>query len=651
MLFYAGLIDVLGEVDEGTTVTDWMLQEQERGITISSAAITCPWRGHAVTIVDMPGHIDFTAEVERCLRVLDGGVAIFSAVDGVQTQSETVWQQAERHAVPCVLFINKMDRPGADFDGVCAEIGQRLRARAVPFQIPLHTGGVFRGGVDLLRGVAVTFEEADRGLRPVVSPVPGPMRAAVQRARDVLFEAIIDSDALLEQYIMTGDVPIAEALAAARRAVLCRRVFPVFCGAARQNIGVQPILDAIVDFLPSPSEMGEIVGYQVRDRGELEARDTTSTAPAAALVFKVVHHYRLGILTYLRLYSGVLRTGDQVLNPRTGAVIALPTLVRTQASDAEEIDEASAGDIVAVVGAIHAGTGDTLCAPEAPLVLEPIEFPTPVIFQALIPETDDDHDKLFEKLNNLLEEDPTLVVRSDPETGETLLGGMGELHLEVALDRLRRDHGVRVRAGKPAVVNRRTIAASGSALVAAVNQIGGEVVCCRVELAAGDVGHGVQVRVFAGADEQQPTGSAQPLFADVLRALTTETMDGVPLSDVDVLIRLDSLPANEGAWRQLRAWIRSLVSSALTKAPLVTTEPIMHLEILTPQTYVGPILGDVQARAGQVTSVCGRGTQQQLSCLIPLSRTFGYASSLRSLTHGRATCSLSFSHFGVSASS
>lgn len=645
MLFFAGVTDTLGEVDEGTTVTDWMRQEQERGITITAAAVTCHWRDHAVTIVDTPGHIDFTAEVERCLRVLDGGIAIFSGVDGVQPQSETVWRQAEHHGLPRLVFINKLDRPGADFGSVCDQIRQHLGARLLAFQLPLFMGERFAGVVDLLSGTALTYPEAEDGLHPVELPVPPAMRERVAQARAELFDAILDTDELIDRYLREGELPRPLVLAAARRAVMRRAFYPVFCGAARRNIGVQPVLDAVVDLLPSPSDIGSIVGFGVNRPDDLEERPAIPTAAAAGLVFKIAHDPVLGTLNYLRLYSGTIRQGTELLNPRLGRLLVAPRIVRMQANDAEDLEVAVAGDIVAIVGELHLGTGDTLCSPGSPLLLDAIAFPSPVIFQSLVPVTDQDHARLGEKLALLIEEDPTLSVSSDSETGETLIGGMGELHLEIALDRLRHDHGLSVVAGRPSVALRRTIVAPIQRDFQLAELNTGVSGTCSVHLAPGVAGEGVVVAVTTSTQGVAPELLLQ-LKAELQRALTTETMNGLAFSDIDVQVSLNLADGNAVDGRQLRSAIRAAVDSTVSRSTHLTLEPIMLLEILTPSDYTGPVLGDVQARGGEVMGLSNRGLQQHLRCEVPLSRMFGYASALRSLTRGRASCSMTFSHFG-----
>lgn len=626
ILFIAGVSWRMGEVYDGTAVMDWMEQEQERGITITSAATRVRWCDHAINIIDTPGHVDFTVEVERSLRVLDACIVVFSAVEGVQPQSETVWRQADAHEVPRLAFVNKMDRVGADFEGAIRQIRQRLRSPAVAFQLPVFRDDEHTGAVDLLRMELVTHGDDPHRVEVTRAPVPEEYADEAWLARQLLVEAIADTDdALLERYLEKGELTLDELVAAARRAVLQRRIVPVFCGSAFQNRGVQPLLDAVLDFLPSPL-----------DRPPIDPRHPPDAdAPFAALVFKLQADAQ-GVLSFLRVYSGSLAIGDTVLNVRTKKRLKLGRLYRMHAMEREELRSISAGEIVAAMGAKDTTTGDTLCDPRHPVQLESIAFPEPVLFVAVEPETDADQIKLSDSLARLREEDPTLQVRRNVETGQTILCGMGELHLEIASARLEREFGVRARFGRPQVAYREAILRSAAGAERVDRKVGPKgffaAVSLTIEEAEGIV---VEFGEVGISGEHQRAAEA-----GIRERLLRGHRAGFPVHDI--LVRLvdaeentvDSCP---GAFRVAGGLA---VEKALASAGVVVLEPMMQVEVSVPDDYVGGVVGDLNSRRGRVTDITAQGGRQTLVAELPLASMFGYATALRSLTQGRAGYSM-----------
>ena len=618
LLFYTGVSWRLGEVDDGTAVMDWMEQEQERGITITSAATQVRWRDHVVNIIDTPGHVDFTVEVERSLRVLDGAVVVFSGVEGVQPQSETVWRQADRHGVPRLAFVNKMDRDGADFERTLEDIRQRLGAEVLAFQLPLGQGDDFRGVIDLLRREVI--EHADElGVQVTRGPVPDELDDEVELARELLVEAICETDdALLERYLDHGEPPLDELVQAAHRAVCSRGLVAAFCGSAFRNKGVQPLLDAVVDLLPSPLEVTP------------PTPGTPAEGPFAALVFKLQADPPHGVLSFLRVYSGRIDAGTTVLNARTGEKARLGRVYRMHAMDREPVESLGAGDIVAAMG-LRAATGDTLCDPSHPVVLESIEFPEPVLHAAVEPATGDDQIKLSEALARLRAEDPSLVVRTDADTGQTILCGMGELHLEIARARLEREFGVDARFGRPQVAYRESVLAPARVEYVHERVVGGRGQYARVvlELAPDTTDH---VDLGEGL---LPGDLARAVRHGVEDRLARGVRAGFPI--VGVAVRLVDATANavdssEHAFRQAAL---AAMDRLLELAGTQVLEPLMKVEVSVPEEFVGGVVGDLSARRARVQAIEAGAARHRIVAEVPLAGMFGYATRLRSLTQGR----------------
>ncbi|ALC18104.1 translation elongation factor 2 (EF-2/EF-G) [Desulfuromonas soudanensis] len=646
ILYYCGEIHRMGEVHDGLATMDWMPQEQERGITITSTSTSCRWRSWWINLIDTPGHIDFTVEVERSLRVLDGAVAVFSAVEGVQPQSESVWRQADRYRLPRLCLINKMDRVGADHQAVLEQIAERLQARAVLLQLPVGQEGSFSGTVDLLGEQMLSYSETDQGATVEISPIPGEMQGACDAARARVMEAAADfDDTILEDFLegrpVTGE-RLTEALA---RGVRQARIFPVFLGAALRNKGIQPLLDAIGLFLPSPLEVPSPLA---RDpRGELPDRllACDPSSPLCALAFKVVADEGRK-LTYLRLYSGILRSGQAVLNGRTQTQEKVPRLFRMHAHKREQIDEARAGDIVAAAGLKEVLTGDTLCSPEDPRVLAGLNLPEPVVSLAVEPRGVDDREKLLPALEKLQWEDPTFRVREDGETGQTVLTGMGELHLEVIVDRLSRDFGVQVKTGRPQVVYRETVLRPVRRHEVFQREIdgrmqGGEVLLLLSPLPRGQ---GVKIRI-----EEE----GNPLPAELLAALRESlsagcrggVISGYPLTDIEVQVLEAPFVANLTSETGIRAAAQKGLALAAREAGPTLLEPVMALELVVPTDSAGRVLGSLQQKRGKVEGMASRGSLETIRARIPLAEMFGYMTELRSATKGRGTYTMEFAHF------
>jgi elongation factor G len=642
ILYYTGVSHKIGEVHEGTTVTDWMPQERERGITITAAAITCEWKGHQINIIDTPGHVDFTTEVERSLRVLDGAVVVFCGVGGVEPQSETVWRQADKYRVPRVVFINKLDRIGADFHGVVRQITNRLGATPLLLQLPLGQEEHFRGVIDLLRQKAIVWEEETLGARFHEEEVPVSMAAEVARYREQLIETVVDADdALLEKYLAGDSLSEEEIIAAIRKKTHEMALFPVVCGAALRNKGIQPLLDTIVAHLPPPTKP---VKGTTPDGDPLEWQVTD--AVRAGLAFKTMHDPYSGQLTFIRLYSGSLQTGDIVYNPRTKQTERVGRLVRMHANKKEDIEGATAGDIIAAVGLRHFTTGDTITDRDRPVVLESITFKEPVISLAIEPKTKTDLEKLGLALQRLASEDPTLVVSTNPETGQTLLSGMGELHLEIILDRLVREFKVSVNTGAPQVAYRETITRPAEAEGKYIRQSGGRGqyghVYLKIEpndnqglVFVNEIKSGAIPKEYIPAVEQGVREAAQSGVAYGYQVLnTTVTLYDGSYHEVDSSEMAFHLAGSIG------------FKEAVKKAKPVLLEPIMKVEVVVPGEYLGVVMGDLQSRRGKVTELGERGTGvRTITAHVPLATMFGYATALRSLTQGRATYTMEFDHY------
>ncbi len=648
ILYYTGKVHKMGEVHDGNTVMDWMPQEQERGITITSAATTCFWRDRQINIIDTPGHVDFTAEVERSLRVLDGAVGVFCAVGGVQPQSETVWRQASKYGVPRIAFINKMDRTGAGFARVVAEMRAKLKAPAVPVQIPWGQEDAHRGVVDLVRMKALTFDEESLGAKVREQDVPAELAAEVRKAREALLEAVAETDeALLNAYLDEGDLAPDALRAGIRKAVVAGKLVPVLCGTSLRNKGIQPLLDAVVDYLPSPLDVPAVQGRHPKTE-EAATRATGDFEPLCALAFKVATDPFVGKLVFMRVYSGELRKGTNVWNPRTQKRERVMRLIRLHANQREEIEALYSGEIGAIAGIKGVSTGDTLCAEQKPIVLERIHFPEPVVSMAIEPRTQADKEKMQSALADLADEDPTFRVGQNAETGQTIIQGMGELHLEILRDRMLREFKVQANAGRPMVAYRETITAAGRAEFVFERELGGKrhFAAVGVALEKNERGGGNVV------DFQIPSDSIphdfRPVVEEGIRdGLSTGVLGNFPLVDVRVAVV-------SGQWHPVDSSeiaFRSAASMALREAAQAARpallEPIMALEIVTPEEHLGDVLGDLNMRRGQVRDVAQRDGTRVIEASVPLAELFGYATTLRSLTRGRAGYSMEPTRFEV----
>jgi len=646
ILFYTGVTHRMGEVHEGSATMDWMEQEQERGITITSAATTCFWKEHRINIIDTPGHVDFTIEVERSLRVLDGAVAVFCGVGGVEPQSETVWRQADKYRVPRIAFVNKMDRIGADFERVLGMMKDRLGANAVPVQVPIGSEDRFRGVVDVVSGKALVWDDSALGAEFTEAPVPDDLAPAVDAARERLVEAAADVDeALMARYLDGEPIPADALRKALREATLRMQVVPVLCGSAFKNKGVQPLLDAVVDYLPSPLDVPPIEGVKPGS-GETVQRKADDNAPFAALAFKLMSDKHVGHLTYVRVYSGHAKSGDQMLNPRSGKKERIGRLLQMHANKRQELDEIYAGDIAAVVGLRTVSTGDTLCSVGHPVALEPMEFPEPVIDIAIEPRTKADMDKLGESLGRLALEDPSFRVSTDPETGQTLISGMGELHLEIITDRLVREFGVDAQVGPPQVSYKETITKPVKVEGRYIKQTGGsgDYGVVWLEVAPGPRGSGF---VFENAVKGGaiPKEFVKPVAQGAEEAAQSGALAGYPVLDLHVRLVDGQTHDVDSSERSFKIAASIAMKEALRIARPVLLEPIMKVEVVTPEDFVGPLQGDLNGRRGTLTGLDVRGNARVIKAEVPLASMFGYVNSLRSMSQGRATYTMQFSHY------
>jgi elongation factor G len=643
ILYYTGRTYKIGQVDDGTTVMDWMEQERERGITITAAATSCEWLDHQINIIDTPGHVDFTAEVERSLRVLDGGVVVFDAVAGVEPQSETVWRQADSYRVPRICFVNKMDRIGADYFATVQMIKDRLKANPVPIQIPL--GSPFEGVIDLIENKAWVFSE-DRTAKPMEIPVPDEHRELAARYREKLLEQVADNDeVLMHAYIEGGEISVSELKKALRRATISTRLVPVLCGSAGRNKGIQPVLDAVVNYLPSPLDVPPVNGIEPRTGNET-SREVSDKAPFSALAFKIVSDPFVGRLVYLRVYSGTARTGLQIFNSTREHKERLGRLLRMHANRREEMDEISCGEIAAAVGLKNTFTGDTLCDAARPIVLETIKFPEPVISVAIEPRTKADQDRIGEALNRLADEDPTFKTRYEQDTGQTILSGMGELHLDVIVDRLLREYRVNAKVGRPQVSYRETITVPVRAEGRFIKQTGGhgQYGHIKLELEPLERGKGFEFvnKVQGGVIPKQFIPAVEQ---GIREATETGVLAGYPLIDIRATIfdgSYHQVDSSDIAFKMAGALA---LREAVKKAKPVLLEPIMRLEVTTPKEFVGDIISDLNGRRAKVEAVELRAWTHIIRCYLPLAETFGYATDLRSISQGRATYSMEFHNY------
>jgi len=648
ILFYAGRIHKMGEVHEGAATMDWMVQERERGITITSAATTCTWRDHQINIIDTPGHVDFTVEVERSLRVLDGAVAVFDAVAGVEPQSETVWRQADRYGVPRIAFINKMDRVGADFFGSLESIKSRLGARAIAIQVPIGAEDSFKGVVDLINLRAVVYTD-DTGSNFESEDIPAELKDVVAQHRHDLVEACADfDDTVMNKYLESegADVTHAEIVHALRKGVVSGFLVPVLCGAALRNKGVQPMLDAVVDFLPSPADIKAVEGINPKD-GSLVLREPDEEQPFSALAFKIqMDPQGIGKLTFFRVYSGRLKAGSSVLNVTQGKRERVGRILRMHAMRREEVEEVFPGDIAAAVGLKTTTTGDTLADESQPILLESITFPEPVISVAIEPRTKVDLDKLGMALQRLSEEDPTFRVFTDEETGQNIIAGMGELHLEIIVDRLLREFKVDANVGKPQVAYKETIRRPAHGTGRFIRQTGGKGQFGHVELELEPLERGggfiFDDKIREGRIPREFIPAAEK---GIREALSTGVVAGYPVVDLKVRLVDGSYHPVDSSEMAFQIAGSMGLKDGLRKADPVLLEPVMLVEVVMPEEYLGDIIGDLSSRRGHILGMEGRGTSQVVRANVPLAEMFGYATQLRSMTSGRATYHMEFSNY------
>ncbi|MBM3276668.1 MAG: elongation factor G [Candidatus Handelsmanbacteria bacterium] len=646
ILFYTGRVHRMGEVHEGNTTMDWMEQERERGITITSAATACEWRDHRINIIDTPGHVDFTAEVERSLRVLDGAIGVFCAVGGVEPQSETVWRQANRYNVPRIAFVNKMDRNGADFYRVLDMLTERLRSNFVPIHLPIGTGETFTGIIDLITMKAVTYEDGSQGSKYFENDIPADLLENALRYREKMLEAVADfDDHLLEKFLEGKEISPDEIRIALRQAAVAMKAVPVTCGSAFRHKGVQQLLDAVVDFLPSPLDIGEVEGT-LPNSEEKAVRRAEDTEPFAGLAFKVMTDPFVGRLTFVRVYSGQLQAGSYVYNATSGRRERISRLLEMHANNRTERKEVWAGDIVAVVGLKSTTTGDTLCDEKSPIILERIEFAKPVVHVAIEPKTRADQEQLHIALAKLSEEDPTFLVRVDAETGQTVMSGMGELHLEILIDRLFREFKVEASVGRPQVAYKEGLRNKVEATGRFVRQSGGrgQYGHVEIEMEPGEPGTGLvfESKIVGGTI---PKEYVNPVRDGIKEAMLNGPVAGYPIEDVKVSLVDGSYHDVDSSEMAFKVAGSMAFKDGAQKAKPFLMEPIMELEVVVPEQYLGDVIGDLNSHRGEVSGINPRSDAQVISALVPLSETFGYATRLRSLTQGRAVFTLQFSKY------
>jgi elongation factor G len=646
ILFYTGITHRIGEVHEGTATMDYMEQEQERGITITSAATTCTWKNIRINIIDTPGHVDFTAEVERSLRVLDGAVALFDSVSGVQPQSETVWRQGDKYHVPRICFVNKMDKAGADFEHVIETIRKRLGARPVAIQIPIGAEANFKGVIDLIEMRAIVWNDETMGAEYAVEEVPANLTKKAEAFRMQLVETVAEYDDDMLHKFLEGETPTPEELKVSlRKATIGMKVFPVMCGSAFKNKGIQTLLDAVVDYLPSPLDVPPVEGIDPSDHSRILIRKAEDSEPFSALGFKLIND-PYGKLGFIRIYSGSLKTGDTVMNPRTGKTERVGRLVKMHANKREDITEIYAGDICACVGLKELKTGDTLCTPSAPIALSAITFPEPVISVAIEPKTKADQEKMGVALSRLADEDPTFKVRTDIDSGQTIISGMGELHLEILVDRMKREHKVEANVGEPKVAFRETIRKTAEAEGKYIRQTGG----------SGNYGH-VKIRLepnepgkgFEFVDEIRggvvPKEYIKPTEQGIREALHNGILAGYEMVDFKAVLYDGSyhdVDSNEMAFKIAGSMA---YKEAARKASPVLLEPVMAVEVTVPEEHMGTIIGDINSRRGRIEGMEHSGGSQVIKAMVPLKEMFGYVNDIRSSTQGRASYSMQFARY------
>ncbi|WP_163329195.1 elongation factor G [Desulfurobacterium thermolithotrophum] len=646
ILYYTGRIHKIGEVHEGAAEMDWMEQEKERGITITSATTTCFWRDHRINIVDTPGHVDFTIEVERSLRVLDGAVTILCSVGGVQPQTETVWRQADKYGVPRIIFVNKMDRIGADFFKVVADVEEKLGAKPVPLQIPVGAEDDFKGVIDLISMKAIIWEEETLGAKYHYEDIPADLRDVAEEYREKMLEAIADVDEeIMMKYLEGEEISEEEIKQAIRKGTIELKFFPMLCGSAFKNKGVQPLLDAVVDYLPSPLDVPPIKGINPKT-GEEEERPASYDEPFAALAFKILTDPYVGQLTFIRVYSGLMESGSYVYNATRDKKERLARILRMHANKREEIPVLGAGDIAAAVGLRETYTGDTLCDPNHPILLEAMEFPEPVISVAVEPKTKADQEKLSLALQKLAKEDPSFRVSTDHETGQTIISGMGELHLEIIVDRLKREFKVDVNVGRPQVAYRETIRKEVTSEGKFIKQTGGRGqyghVWLKIEPLEPGKGFEFYETIKGGVVPKEYIPAVE---AGVREAMETGVVAGYPMTDIKVTLFDGSYHEVDSSEMAFKIAGSIAFKEGAKKANPVLLEPIMEVEVTTPEEFMGDVIGDLNKRRGRVQGMEARGNAQVIRALVPLAEMFGYATDLRSMTQGRATYIMKFSHY------
>ncbi len=647
ILYYAGRIHRLGSVDEGSTQLDWMQQERERGITIMSAATACHWQGHRINLIDTPGHIDFTAEVVRSIRVIDGAVILLDGVAGVEPQTMAVWNHADRERLPRLILINKLDRVGSDCARVLQEIHEQLTPRAVPVQLPLGRESNFRGVIDLLHEQAFVWREGEDN--PAVEPIPPELQDRAAAARQSLVDTICETDeALLEQCLEGTEPDVTTLQSVLRRATIAGKLVPVLCGASAERIGIQPLLDAVVAYLPAPADMPPVLGMVPGSEEEVVERPDDPEAPFCAAVFKIVTDPHVGHLSWVRVFSGQLNVGETVYNPRADVRERVGRIYRIHGNQREQVDHMAASDVVALVGVKSAVTGDTLCDPDHPIVLETLKFPEPVIAVAVRPASEGERDKLFQAIVRLCSEDPTLISSFDPETGEQVLAGMGELHLEIAVDRLRSEFGLTPQVSLPQVTYRETVRQEGEMLSTYKKQTGGHGHFAEVQLRVEPLERGAGV-VFENAapPAEFPRDLVRPTETGVRQALEKGVLAGYPVTDLRVTLlggrfhEVDSAPADFEIAGSMA------VREAVRRAQPALLEPVMRIDISVLEEHLGAVIADIGQRRGQIKAIHLRGNQHIVGGEVPLAEARGYATALRSLTQGRGTFSLEFDHYGL----
>ncbi len=648
ILYYTGVLHRMGEVHDGAATMDWMEQEKERGITITSAATTCFWRDHQVNIIDTPGHVDFTIEVERSLRVLDGAIALFCSVGGVEPQSETVWRQADKYGVPRIAFVNKMDRVGADFLGAVQMMKDRLHANAVPIQLPVGEGDIFSGIIDLITMKARIFHEESSGATWDDFEIPHDLQKLAAEHRIKMLEAVSDEDdTLLEKYLEGKEITPAEITAVLRRACLKASIVPVLCGSSFKNKGVQMLLDAVVDFLPSPMDVnfGEISGHHPNMRDTI-VRKVNDNEKFTALAFKIMTDPFVGRLTYFRIYTGSIKAGSYLYNSVSEKKERLGRVLRMHANHREDVDEGFSGDILAAIGFKSTRTGDTLCDEDDPIILEKMIFPEPVIHQAIEPKTKADQEKMGEAMQKLSEEDPTFRISTNEETGQTIIGGMGELHLEIIVDRMKREFKVEANVGRPQVAYKETIRKKVQAEGKFIRQSGGKGQFGHVwiEIEPNEKGKGYEFEdaIVGGSI---PREFIKPVSVGIIEAMKNGILAGYPVEDVKVKLFDGSFHDVDSSEMAFKIAGSIAFQAAAKKASPAILEPIMAVEVVTPEEYLGEVMGDLNSRRGKIEGITPRKDAQVVKAMVPLSEMFGYATQMRSMTQGRALYTMQFAHY------